>query len=76
MAGVRFVENHHLGFVIDVAAMGSDPGGGPPDFESEYAHERNLPEFSYGDDVPGLGLARVEAADHGFTFGSGNGDDI
>ncbi|ERH96372.1 hypothetical protein BTCBT_007499 [Bacillus thuringiensis T01-328] len=36
---VRFIKDHHLGFIFKVSSVGPDPMGSPPDLEPEYAHE-------------------------------------
>lgn len=54
---IRFVKNHHLGLVLHVASSLPDPEGGPPDLESENAHEADPRELAEGHHVAALGAA-------------------
>lgn len=47
--------------MLHVVSGGSDPLGGPPDFEPENAHELDAAEFAEGHHVAADGLVGIEA---------------
>ena len=54
------LEDHHLGFVLHVAAVAAGPVGAPPELEAENARESDTPQFAEGDHVPAACLVGGE----------------